>query len=61
MLLIVLKRPCILHTCPNHEGTNGIHLCYLGGVVSGEDNPRLETYAMKVVYLNGCNLGLAFL
>ena len=33
---------------------------HLNGVVSGEDNSRLETYAMKVVYLNGCNLGLAF-
>jgi len=33
---------------------------HLNGVLSGEDNTRLETYTMKVVYLNGCDLGLVF-
>lgn len=33
---------------------------HLKGVVSSEDNPRLETYAMKVIHVNGCNLGLSF-
>ena len=50
-----------LNTLGNCEVDVGSEVqLHLNGVVSGEDNTRLETYAMKVVYLNGCNLGLAF-
>ena len=50
-----------LNTLGNCEVDIGSEVqLHLNGVVSGEDNNRLETYAMKVVYLNGCNLGLVF-
>ncbi len=50
-----------LNTLGNCEVDIGCEVqLHLNGVVSGEDTIRLETYAMKVVYLNGCNLGLAF-
>ena len=50
-----------LNTLGNCEVDIGSEVqLHLNGVVSGEDNTRLETYAMKVVYLNGCNLGLVF-
>ena len=33
---------------------------HLNGVISGKESTRLDTYTMKVVHLNGCNLGLSF-
>ena len=34
---------------------------HLNGIISSEDTTRLETYSMKVVYLNGSDIGLSFL
>ena len=63
----------IIHTKNISEGGIGLNILashnidigsnvqlHLNGVLSGEDNPRLETYTMKVVHLHGCNLGLSF-
>lgn len=50
-----------LNTLANHNIDIGSHVqLHLNGVVSGEDSSRLKTYSMKVVHLNGCNLGLSF-
>jgi hypothetical protein len=50
-----------LNTIGNCEVAIGSDVqLHLKGVVSSKDNTRLETYSMKVVYLDGSNLGLAF-
>lgn len=50
-----------LNTSENCEIAIGSDVqLHLKGVVSSEDNPRLETYAMKVIHVNGCYLGLSF-
>ena len=64
----------IIHTKNISEGGIGLNMLgncefeigsevqlHLNGVLSGEDNPRVEAYAMKVIHRNGRHLGLSFI
>lgn len=48
---------CCMDECVDIGSEVQLHL---NGILSGKDSQRLETYAMKVVYLDGGEVGLSF-